>query len=44
MKCDSHKFRLINEIERAMKLCGNKKEFIAEMNKRGYEVRWTDER
>lgn len=44
MKGDSRKFRLINEIERAMKLCGNKKEFIAEMNKRGYEVRWTDER
>lgn len=44
MKGDSRKFRLINEIERAMKLCGSKKEFIAEMNKRGYEVRWTDER
>lgn len=44
MKGDSWKFRLINEVERAMKLSGSKKEFIAEMNKRGYEVRWTEER
>lgn len=44
MKGDSWKFRLINEVERAMKLSGSKKEFIAEMNKRGYGVRWTEER
>ena len=44
MKGDSWKFRLINEVERVMKLSGSKKEFIAEMNKRGYGVRWTEER
>lgn len=43
-KGKSWKFRLMYDVTQAMKVSRNKEEFIREMKRRGYEVRWTDER
>ena len=43
-KGDSWKFRLMSEIDNAMKKSGNKNDFFKEMNKQGYKVTWTKER
>ncbi len=43
-KGDSWKFRLMSEIDNAMKKSGNKNDFFNEMNKQGYKVTWTKER
>lgn len=44
MKGQSWKFRLMANIEDAMDRSGSKAEFIREMERMGYEVKWTDER
>ena len=43
-KGKSWKFRLMYDVTQAMKVSRNKEEFIREMKRRGYEVKWTDER
>jgi len=43
-KGESWKFRLMYDVNQAMKVCRNKEEFIREMKRRGYEVKWTDDR
>ena len=43
-KGKSWKFRLMYDVTQAMKVSCNKEEFIREMKRRGYEVKWTDER
>ena len=44
MKGESWKFRLANEISRVMKIAGDRETFVKEMAKRGYQMKWTDER
>lgn len=41
---ESWKFQLIAAIEDVMKKAGNREDFIREMRRRGYEVRWEDAR
>ena len=43
-KGQSWKFRLMSDIRESMKRSGNREEFTKEMARRGYEMRWTDER
>ena len=43
-KGQSWKFRLMADIEKAMQKCGSCADFIIEMNRRGYQITWTDER
>ncbi len=43
-KGQSWKFRLMSDIQDAMKCSGNRNQFTKEMAKRGYQMRWTDER
>ena len=43
-KGQSWKFRLMSDIKYAMERSGNREQFIKEMAKQGYEMRWTDER
>ncbi|MBQ2967647.1 MAG: relaxase/mobilization nuclease domain-containing protein [Clostridia bacterium] len=43
-KGQSWKFRLISDIQESMKYSGNRNQFTKEMAKRGYQMRWTDER
>ena len=43
-KGQSWKFRLMSDIQDAMKCSGNRNQFTKEMAKRGYKMRWTDER
>ena len=43
-KGKSWKFHLMYDVTQAMKVSRNKEEFIREMERRGYEVKWTDER
>lgn len=43
-KGQSWKFRLMADIEKAMQKCGSRANFILEMNRRGYQITWTDER
>ena len=41
---ESWKFRLMADIDDAMKRSGSRNAFIKEMNKKGYQVLWTSER
>ena len=41
---ESWKFRLMADIDDAMKRSGSRNAFIKEMNKKGYQVLWTNER
>ena len=43
-KGKSWKFRLMYDVTQAMRVSRSKEEFIREMKRRGYEVKWTDER
>ena len=43
-KGQSWKFRLMSDIKYAMERSGNREQFTKEMEKQGYERRWTDER
>ena len=43
-KGESWKFRLMYDVNQAMKVSCSKEEFIREMKRRGYEVKWTDDR
>ena len=43
-KGQSWKFRLMSDIQDAMKCSGNRNQFTKEMAKRGSQMRWTDER
>ncbi len=43
-KGQSWKFRLMSDIQDAMKCSGNRNQFTKEMAKRGYQMKWTDER
>ena len=43
-KGDSWKFRLMYDIGKSMELSASKEDFILLMNRKGYEVKWTDER
>ena len=43
-KGQSWKFRLMSDIQDVMKCSGNRNQFTKEMAKRGYQMRWTDER
>lgn len=43
-KGQSWKFRLMYDVTQAMKVSRSKEDFIPEMKRRGYEVKWTDER
>ncbi len=43
-KGQSWKFRLMSDIQESMKYSGNRDQFTKEMAKRGYQIRWTDER
>ena len=43
-KGQSWKFRLMSDIQDAMKRSGNRNQFTKELAKRGYQMRWTDER
>lgn len=44
MKGESWKFALMFTIDNAMKRAKMKQQFIDEMDKLGYEMRWTDTR
>ena len=44
VKGESWKFRLMSDIDTAMKKSGSKQDFISEMQRHGYEITWTDER
>lgn len=44
MKGESWKFKLMADISAAMNRSGSKQDFISEMERYGYQVRWTDER
>lgn len=44
VKGESWKFRLMSDIDSAMNKSGSKEDFISEMQRRGYEITWTDER
>ena len=41
---ESWKFQLITTVEAAMELAGSREEFIREMERRGYRVRWEESR
>lgn len=41
---ESWKFRLITTVEAVMELAGSREEFIREMERRGYRVRWEENR
>lgn len=43
-KGQSWKFRLMYDVTQAMKVSRSKEDFIREMKRRGYEVKWTDDR
>lgn len=43
-KGQSWKFHLMYDVTQAMKVSHSKEDFIREMNRRGYEVKWTDDR
>lgn len=43
-KGESWKFRLMADIDSAMNKSGSKQDFIFEMQRKGYEIIWTDER
>lgn len=43
-KGESWKFRLMADIDSAMNKSGSKQDFISEMQRKGYEITWTDER
>lgn len=43
-KGKSWKFRLMYDVTQAMKTSHSKEDFIREMKRRGYEVKWTDDR
>ena len=43
-KGQSWKFRLMSDIQDAMKCSGNQNQFTKAISKRGYQMRWTDER
>ncbi|MBD9026709.1 MAG: hypothetical protein EGR09_07525 [Clostridiales bacterium] len=43
-KGQSWKFRLMSDIQEGMKYSGNREQFTKEMAKRGYQMKWTDER
>ena len=43
-KGQSWKFQLMNTIDNAMKISGSKKEFIKNMERKGYLVNWSDSR
>lgn len=43
-KGQSWKFRLMYDVTQAMKVSRSKENFIGEMKRRGYEVKWTDDR
>ena len=43
-KGESWKFRLMADIDSAMNKSGSKQDFIFEMQRKGYEITWTDER
>lgn len=44
VKGESWKFRLMSDIDSAMNKSGSKQDFISEMQRKGYEITWTDER
>ncbi|MBQ2933469.1 MAG: relaxase/mobilization nuclease domain-containing protein [Clostridia bacterium] len=44
VKGESWKFRLMSDIDSAMNKSDSKQDFIFEMQRRGYEITWTDER
>ena len=44
MKRSSWKFELKQNINRVMKKCGSRKDFVQEMKRRGYDMIWTNER
>ena len=44
MNGNSWKFQLMWNIDRAMKKCGSRKDFVQEMKRRGYDMIWTKER
>lgn len=44
LKGESWKFRLMFDIDSTMNKSGSKQDFISEMQRRGYEITWTDER
>lgn len=44
VKGQSWKFKLMNDIDKAMKISGSKEDFINAMSIMGYSVTWTDDR
>lgn len=44
MRGESWKFRLITTVEAVMRIASNREEFIQEMKRRGYQVRWEEHR
>lgn len=44
VKGESWKFRLMSDIDTAINKSGSKQDFISEMQRREYEITWTDER
>ncbi|MBM6978041.1 relaxase/mobilization nuclease domain-containing protein, partial [Intestinimonas butyriciproducens] len=44
MRGESWKFQLITTVEAAMRQAGSREEFIQEMKRRGYQVRWEEHR
>lgn len=44
MRGESWKFRLITTVEAVMEIAGSREEFIQEMKRRGYQVRWEEHR
>lgn len=44
VKGQSWKFKLMNDIDKAMNISGNKEDFINAMSIMGYSVNWTDDR
>ena len=44
MRGESWKFQLITTVEAVMRRAGNREAFIREMNRRGYQVRWEENR
>ena len=44
MRGESWKFQLITTVEAVMERAGSREEFIREMERRGYRVRWEDAR
>lgn len=44
VKCQSWKFKLMNDIDKAMNISGSKEDFINAMSIMGYSVTWTNDR